>query len=77
MKNKSLYDIPLGSRAVVQKVESCGSIRRRLLDIGLTKGTEVECALVNPGGNLIAYVIRGALIAIRDDDAKKILVEEI
>ncbi len=77
MKNKSLYDIPLGSRAVVQKVESCGSIRRRLLDIGLTKGTEVECAFINPGGNLIAYVIRGALIAIRDDDAKKILVEEI
>lgn len=77
MKNKSLYDIPLGSRAVVQKVQSCGSIRRRLLDIGLTKGTEVECALINPGCNLIAYVIRGALIAIRDDDAKKILVEEI
>lgn len=77
MKNKRLYDIPLGSRAVVEKIESCGSIRRRLLDIGLTRGTEVECTLINPGGNLIAYMIRGALIAIRDDDAKKILVEEI
>lgn len=77
MNNINLYDIPLGGRAKIKKVEACEDIRRRLLDIGLTKGTEIECVLINPGGSLIAYMIRDALIAIRDNDAKKILVEEI
>lgn len=77
MKDVSLYDVPLGKKVVVKKVLSDGSIKRRLLDIGLTPGTVVESTLSNPGGNLIAYMIRGALIAIRDDDAKKILIEGI
>lgn len=77
MKDVSLYDAPLGKKVIVKKVLSNGSIKRRLLDIGLTPGTVVESSFRNPGGNLIAYVIRGALIAIRDDDAKKILIEGI
>jgi len=77
MKDVSLYDAPIGSKVVIKKVLTDGSIKRRLLDIGLTPGTVVESTLSNPGGNLIAYMIRGALIAIRDDDAKKILIEGI
>ncbi len=77
MKEMSLYDVPIGNKAVIKKVISSGSIRRRLLDIGLTPGTVVESTLINLGGNLIAYMIRGALIAIRDDDARNILIEEI
>lgn len=77
MKEMSLYDAPIGSRVVIKKVLTTGSIKRRLLDIGLTPGTVVESVYCNPGRNLIAYMIRGALIAIRDDDAKTILIEEI
>lgn len=77
MKEVSLYDVPVGKKAIIKKVNTIGSIRRRLLDIGLTPGTVVESTLCNPGGNLIAYMIRGALIAIRDDDAKNILIEGI
>lgn len=77
MREESLYDIPIGKCATVKKVLSDGSIKRRLLDIGLTPGTVVEAHLKNPGGNLVAYMIRGALIAIRDDDARKVLVEGI
>ena len=77
MKDVSLYDVPMGSKVVIKKVLTDGSIKRRLLDIGLTNGTVVESTLSNPGNNLVAYMIRGALIAIRDDDAKKILIEEI
>ena len=73
----SLKDLEVGQKAIVDKLEIDGSIKRRLLDIGLTPGTVVESTLSNPGGNLVAYMIRGALIAIRDDDAKKILIEEI
>lgn len=76
MKKVSLYDVPIGSKAIIKKVLSDGSIKRRLLDIGLTPGTVVKSEFKNPGGNLVAYMIRGALIAIRDDDAKNILIEE-
>jgi len=74
MKELTLYDVPIGSKSIIKKVASNDSIKRRLLDIGLTPGTIVEAAFKNPGGNLIAYRIRGALIAIRDDDAKNILI---
>mgnify|MGYP001181001857 CR=1 FL=1 len=50
------------------------SVRRRLLDIGLVEGTEVECVGRSPGGDPAAYLIRGAVIAIRDADAAGILV---
>lgn len=71
----TLKDIKIGQYAIVKKVIAKGSIKRRLLDIGLTPGTKVECVLENPGKNLIAYMIRGALIAIRDEDVKNILIE--
>lgn len=77
MKDVSLYDAPIGSKVIIKKVLTNGSIKRRLLDIGLTPGTVVESSFNNPGGNLTAYFIRGALIAIRDDDAKNILIEGI
>jgi len=48
-----------------------------LLDIGLTPGTVIEKVMVNPGNNLIAYMIRGALIAIRNEDSSNILVREL
>ena len=73
----TLKDIKVGNTAIVKKVIAVGSINRRLLDIGLTPGTKVESVLENPGKNLIAYMIRGALIAIRDEDAQNILVEAI
>ncbi len=76
MKEEQLSNIPLGKKVVVTKLLSEGSIRRRLLDIGLSPGTIVYASLKNPGGNLIAYMIRGALIAIRNDDAQNILVKE-
>ncbi|MBQ7136663.1 MAG: ferrous iron transport protein A [Bacilli bacterium] len=77
MNEMNLCDVPLGKKAIVEKVISSGSIKRRLLDIGLTPGTVVESVFSNPGGNLTAYMIRGALIAIRDNDSKNILIREI
>lgn len=71
----TLKDINIGEYAIIKKVIATGSIKRRLLDIGLTPGTKVECVLQNPGKNLIAYMIRGALIAIREEDVQNILIE--
>jgi len=75
MLNTTLSDLNIGKKAIVKKIKSNDSIRRRFLDIGLTKGTEVEAVLLSPSKDPIAYFIRGALIAIRREDAKNILVE--
>ena len=70
-----LCEIKPGEKAVVKKLLSDGSIRRRLLDIGLVEGTTVECVGESPLGDPRAYLIRGAVIAIRTKDCKKIMVE--
>ena len=71
----SLNDIKPGNRARVKELTSTGSIRRRLLDIGLVENTEVECLGQSPLGDPCAYLIRGAVIAIRSEDCRGILVQ--
>lgn len=71
----SLCDIEVGERAVVERLETCGSMRRRLLDIGLCRGTPVECVGRSPMGDPCAYLIRGAIIAIRSYDSKTVIVK--
>lgn len=70
----SLNSIAPGQHAHVLALLSTGSMRRRLLDIGLIHGTEVECLGRSPGGDPSAYLIRGAVIAIRSEDGQNILV---
>lgn len=71
--NYSLYDIKPGEKAFISSLSECGDIRRRLLDIGLTRDTCVECVGISPGGGLCAYLIRGAVIALRPEDSRRIL----
>ncbi len=70
----SLTDLEVGQRAKVGSLMSEGAIRRRLQDIGLIEGTLVECVLKSPGGDPVAYLIRGAVIALRSEDTGNILV---
>ena len=70
-----LNDIKPGQKATVKELVSTGSIRRRLLDIGLVENTEVECLGRSPAGDPCAYLIRGAVIAIRSEDCRNILVQ--
>ena len=73
-KIHSLNDIKPGEKVKVKERASTGSIRRRLLDIGLVEDTEVECLGRSPAGDPCAYLIRGAVIAIRSEDCRDILV---
>lgn len=73
-KINSLNDIKPGEKVKVRELASTGSIRRRLLDIGLVEDTEVECLGRSPAGDPCAYLIRGAVIAIRSEDCRDILV---
>ena len=75
MKNKRLSALRPGECAVVTSLLSCGEMRRRLLDIGLTPNTLVECVGRSPLEDPGAYLIRGKVVAIRDRDASEIMVK--
>lgn len=74
MKSITLDQLQIGDTMVVKEINNKGSIRRRFLDIGLIPGTKVKCIMKSPGGELIAYMIKGALIAIRTDDSKGVVL---
>jgi len=57
--------------------ESRGDGRRRLLDLGFVKGTEISVDLVSPMKNPIAYSVKGTSIALRKDQASKILIKKV
>ncbi|WP_089983496.1 FeoA family protein [Clostridium sp. C105KSO13] len=73
-ENFCLNDIHPGEKAIIRELKNTGSIRRRLLDIGLVKGTEVECVGRSPAGDPSAFLIRGAVIAIRSEDCQDIKI---
>ena len=61
-----------GEAAIVSEILHTGEMRRRLQDIGLIRGTEVECVSRSPLGDPAAYRIRGAVVALRDRDTARI-----
>ena len=69
-----LCDLRVGDRAVVYELKNEGGMRRRLCDLGLVEETVVECVGKSPAGDPSAYLIRGAVIAIRCADSGKIWV---
>ncbi len=71
-----LSDIQIGEKGVVKGLTSKGNMRRRLLDIGLIENTIVECVGKSPTGDPKAFLIRGAVIAIRSEDCADILIFE-
>lgn len=71
---RRLSDIEPGQKVRIKELTSKGSMRRRLLDIGLVENTEVECLGKSPMGDPKAYLIRGAVIAIRSEDCQGILI---
>ena len=75
MKSR-LCDISPGEKALVSGMYSQGGIRRRLRDIGLVEGAEVECLMKSPLGDPVAYLIKGAVIALRREDAAAVTVED-
>ena len=73
-KEKKLPDLCVGEEGIVCLLLSDGAIRRRFLDIGLIPGTIVTCFGRSPLGDPSAYKVRGKLIAIRKEDAEKVIL---
>lgn len=72
----TLDQLKIGQKARVLEIEG-ESIKRRLLEIGLIQGVMTECVLESPFHEPKAYFIKGATIAIRKEDARKVLVEVV
>jgi len=72
-----LSSVPCGKSAKVKKLTADGSLRRRLLDLGLVIDTIVKSLRKSPSGDPTAYEIRGAVIALRSEEASKIMVEPL
>ena len=76
-KKTTLNTLKPGEKARINSVNNTGSIKRRLLDIGLVKETEIKSILSSSGNQTLAYLIRGAVIAIRQEDAKNIYIQKV
>jgi Fe2+ transport system protein FeoA len=66
-----------GEAAVVRDVSGEGAFRRRLLDMGFTKGALVRVIKRAPFGNPIEYCIGGTHVTLREQEAREILVEQV
>ncbi len=71
---KGLESISVGSIVRVNDLLSNGLLRERMLALGLTRGTEVEVIRRGPSGDPTVYNIRGAMIALRKEEASLITV---
>ena len=72
---KSLKDAKIGETVMVKKLNGVGAVRRRIMDMGITKGAEVFIRKVAPLGDPIEVNVRGYELSLRKADAELIDVE--
>ena len=72
----TLYELPLNTVGIIKELNCNGNIRRRLLDLGLVKGTKITPVFRSPSGDPTAFEIRKTLIALRKEDSKLINLKE-
>lgn len=72
---KTLRDVKVGQSAVVTKLNGEGATKRRIMDMGITKGVEVNIRKVAPLGDPVEITVRGYELSIRKADAELIEVE--
>lgn len=70
----SLNQLPLNRNGIIKEVNCEGNIKRRLLDLGLVKGTNIVPVLISPSKDPRAFCVRGSIIAIREEDTNNIEV---
>ena len=72
---KTLRDVKVGETVKVVKLHGEGAVKRRIMDMGLTKGTEVYVRKVAPLGDPLELTVRGYELSLRKEDAQWIEVE--
>ena len=73
---KTLKDVAVGDKAIVKRLSGEGALKRRIMDMGVTKGVEVLVRRVAPLGDPIEVTVRGYELSLRKDEAANIIVEQ-
>ena len=72
---KTLKDVKVGETATVARLHGEGPVKRRIMDMGITKGVEVHIRKVAPLGDPVEVTVRGYELSLRKADAEMIEVE--
>lgn len=72
---QTLKDVKVGETAVVVRLHGEGAVKRRIMDMGLTRGTEVHVRKVAPLGDPMELTVRGYELSVRKADAEMIEVQ--
>lgn len=74
---RTLRDVKIGETAKVVKLHGEGAVKRRIMDMGITKNTDVYVRKVAPLGDPIEVTVRNYELSLRKEDAEMIEVEEV
>ena len=72
----NLKEVPVGGKAKVVRIHGEGAVKRRIMDMGITKGIEVYVRKVAPLGDPVEVTVRGYELSLRKADAEMIQIEE-
>lgn len=72
---KSLKDVATGETVTVKKIEGEGAYKRRIMDMGITRGCEIYVRKVAPLGDPVEITVRGYELSLRKADSEIIIVE--
>lgn len=73
-KLMKLSQLPCGESAEIYRFETDETMKRRLMDLGAVENSQITCLFTSPGKDPRAYLIKGAVIALREEDASKIYI---
>ena len=73
--NTNLREVPIGSTCRVVRLHGEGAVKRRIMDMGITRGVEIYVRKVAPLGDPIEVTVRGYELSLRKADAEMIEVE--
>ncbi len=72
---KTLKDAKSGDNVIVEKISCGGSLKRRIMDMGITKGTSIFVRKLAPLGDPIELTVRGYELSLRKADAENIIIK--
>ncbi len=73
--HQTLKQVPVGESAKVYRVTSHGALRQRILDMGITRGTDLKVLKRAPLGDPIEILVRGYTLSLRRSEAEHIIIE--
>lgn len=75
--NMRLADVPLSTSCIIKEILGDGIDKRRLFDLGFFEGSKVAPLYESPGGGTMAYFVKGTVIALRKEEALRIITEPL